>query len=843
MRIPAYQEATRVAAVLDDASWEALKTKILEQRLAAEGEEKRALSRYKSNSQDLQNMSDHSAYEQKLDKVISGVHSRLLQYAKDASLSWTQEINKDTAPEFAANILRYCRKEFFENTLHEVKSEPEDVEITLEDTICKAREKKLTVQDMRLVHDTVILPLIAPHRVNVFLCNGCSHNPRWWPFESLVQHFCSKHIYHPRRENNKVNWQMDWPDIGPFRSDPENYRHITAIAGEQESAQLGAKNSCNALPSGPLSFFLAGEQKKTAARAEYYGRNDEQQLDPLQEIAQDSRDAWFFLAGIRDMAVSVRMYFLVTRTALKYRSKFNHRLPLDLFLKVVEEHPLMKPIKGANGLHCLECQRGGPSKGPIDKARAEKLYSISVLLHHFSSNHSQRNQSGLFPDWSRDMVRLPGARTMAAVGESEGMTEEIFAALNNVLPPAFAKMLAGEEVNKPGEDAFRVQQSSRVNDWHLRSGSRQVQLPMAVSIGPRRRPSVEYNRHDGQGFNYQPRANEHHDRAPRESFFEHRYAGSVNGGVRDSHSQWEHVDTRRRTGLQPSPVRADRVSKERLDRPMYHPHAEPRRDYTYSPEHMRSRELYQSPRTIYREPVPKPNNPTRPALGRYMSNMPTAVRPAEDGYYHSDTRGLPGIRPHDPYARAPSAEERLSRYDAPPRRPSERLQPVRLRSRSPEPYYREKYVPLPTPATSAFRGFYDRGNVGHPATMYRRASYDAEYDLGPAPTPAMALYAPKRAVASDGFYRARSPVLLPRRDSSSEGGARAYDRPPPPRPLPPALLPPRPVHEYYGHQYRGRGGHDAVTPPVQRSYLPPVPMDQRFERGRGEYSGPARYGP
>jgi hypothetical protein len=77
----------------------------------------------------------------------------------------------------------------------------------------------LVLENMKWVFDTKIKPLTDSKEL--FLCNGCEYNPRFYSFESVLQHYAAKHTNTLSNGAIVVNWRAEWPEHPPFKPEPD----------------------------------------------------------------------------------------------------------------------------------------------------------------------------------------------------------------------------------------------------------------------------------------------------------------------------------------------------------------------------------------------------------------------------------------------------------------------------------------------------------------------------------------------------------------------------------------------------------------------------------------------
>ncbi|KAI5804945.1 hypothetical protein EDC01DRAFT_641443 [Geopyxis carbonaria] len=383
-----------------------------------------------------------------VDQVQILTRTKLATHADEIARQWNGRLSKDTVPMFAVDALRYCRQEFFadESTKH----------------------NRLTLEDMKFVFDTKIKPLVSPHQptMKIFLCNGCPKFPRWWCFEPLLQHFWAKHVFHPKGKLAKVGWGTNWPDIGPFRSDLQGValdepnsgwsfaQGITSIPLASEGPSLHAQRRAMLKlghNNGGPSLPIAPSHGKTPSQIE-----EDLRLHKLDVVASDAQDAWLQLSGISELTLPVHIHFVITRTARKFQTRFSESLSLPLFQEALKGQSSMQTIRGTDAsLGCLECQKQFSRGLENNTSKSERLFSLSALLQHFDTMHMKRAKLSIAVDWTREMVKLPHPRKIAALVDSVGIDTSKRQALEDIFPWAFATHLV-----KPRRDPIKNARSA-----------------------------------------------------------------------------------------------------------------------------------------------------------------------------------------------------------------------------------------------------------------------------------------------------------------------------------------------------------------------------------------------
>ncbi|KAI5846155.1 hypothetical protein BZA05DRAFT_407092 [Tricharina praecox] len=701
IHLPSFQASVMDDNPLDEASWMMLETSLSEERqmkrerqwdtaVEINGKTESHTSGRSSNSQ--KGLAEHS------DSVQLSNREKLLTYAGDAIQSWEGTLTMESAPAFAAHVLSRCGKQFYADE--------------------STRRKRVTLEDMKYVYDSRVKPKIHQFRTEIFLCDGCSTNLRWWNFESLVQHFSAKHTYSRRGKHPKVDWRADWPEIGPFRADPDKSLLESPLGEQPEGVPPHA-------PSGPMREMHRSSYAQkwsqgleqhipTAPRNGHVQKyNEEARQTRLDALAADAKAAWALLASLRNIPPSIHIHFVIIRTARKYQSRFSEAIPLGLFLDALIEHPAMSSIKyGVKGLRCIECQRH-PGKTSEGASKADRVFPIVSLLQHFETVHIARNKSVVLPDWTRDMVRLPHPRIISDLADALGkdtrhLIEDIFpwafgsanrdragsmsgrSGPASAAPPGVHRRADSEAVaprypngqyatpryGGPPVSRDRLQQIEFAGDVRQQHNRRAEGFPLSAPVDYVDRPKRTFNDgHGGHQTNGMARTEYVRDRDPHHSGSTSRYEGQ--------RRQLVEQDTGTKTGIRPPrPTAVDyivqqpapRVGNTRYD---YERYASPR-EYAPSEKRQRSRSpdrrypvsMYTDPRYAYPPPVPLPPPPhayeylrqDRAAAAYYAPPPPPLPRmppPPSAGYYYAAGSAAP--RDHG-FGAPPPPYDEYSRY-------------------------------------------------------------------------------------------------------------------------------------------------------------------------------------
>ncbi|KAI9797149.1 MAG: hypothetical protein M1825_006253 [Sarcosagium campestre] len=226
-----FQAALKISTPMTDSAWEVLRPRLLSQREAAERKEDERLEQTRQLQVKFEDrkQQEASVKEQKelLDKeweeVQTPVRDRLGLYADEIIKSnWANgdSVSSETSPKFAAEVLIYVRKRYYDEMKREFGDLASRGQEAKQESPDLRPARRLILENMKWVFDSKIKPLTEPYRKELFLCNGCEHNSRFYGFEGVVQHFAAKHTSSLSLGSIVVHWKVEWPEATPFNPDP-----------------------------------------------------------------------------------------------------------------------------------------------------------------------------------------------------------------------------------------------------------------------------------------------------------------------------------------------------------------------------------------------------------------------------------------------------------------------------------------------------------------------------------------------------------------------------------------------------------------------------------------------
>ncbi|KAI6358315.1 hypothetical protein MCOR25_007356 [Pyricularia grisea] len=267
VHIPSFQAATQIITPLDDSSWELLKPRLLAQRADAEQREREAALQATLQQELAERRraadanKDDEVSDSDWDELQGPLRARISRYADDfIEKNWDDgdKVSKDMCGEFAASVLLHVRKQFYADVAKDAAAARALGKEPIVDPPKGPFTQKLTLENMKWIFDVKIRPHTESLRKELFLCNGCDANFKYYGFEGVVQHYAAKHTGALSLGSIVVYWRAEWPEIPPFRPNPraarQSYNQAQAqIAQQQKTGQIrhGYPPYQNGLPSIP----------------------------------------------------------------------------------------------------------------------------------------------------------------------------------------------------------------------------------------------------------------------------------------------------------------------------------------------------------------------------------------------------------------------------------------------------------------------------------------------------------------------------------------------------------------------------------------------------------------
>lgn len=252
--IPSFQAAIQIITPLDDKAWDLLKPRLIAQRDDAEQREKEivAQSRIKEQLDEKRTLEVTKDVREVMDadwdEIQAPVRARIAGYADEIIRnSWDDgdKVSKDNSPKFAVEVLGYIRKRFYAEVAKDAAAARAAGEEPIIDPPQGPFTQKLTLENMKWIFDTKIKPHTETFRKELFLCNGCEGNFRYYGFEGVIQHYAAKHTSALSSGNIVVHWRAEWPEIPPFTWEA---RHAKSTYYNQGAAPLYSQGATGPPP-------------------------------------------------------------------------------------------------------------------------------------------------------------------------------------------------------------------------------------------------------------------------------------------------------------------------------------------------------------------------------------------------------------------------------------------------------------------------------------------------------------------------------------------------------------------------------------------------------------------
>ncbi|KAH8689214.1 hypothetical protein BGW36DRAFT_78931 [Talaromyces proteolyticus] len=252
--------AIQIPHTLSERDWDVLKPRLISQR---EGAEKKESDRLRQSQllkvkteerqqEEAQLKEAKASLDHEWDEVQRPIRDELSLFAEDfINENWQggSLLTKDKCAQFAADVLMHVRNKFCSRVQQEdAVAQASGVPVQA-DSSSLLPARKLILENMKWVFDNKIKPLTEKHQKELFLCNGCDNNLRFYGFEGVIQHYAAKHTTALSRGNVVVYWRAEWPEKPPFHPNPNAARALIQASSQGGFAQThgytGQQNTTN----------------------------------------------------------------------------------------------------------------------------------------------------------------------------------------------------------------------------------------------------------------------------------------------------------------------------------------------------------------------------------------------------------------------------------------------------------------------------------------------------------------------------------------------------------------------------------------------------------------------
>lgn len=226
-----FQAAIQISTPLTDFAWDLLESRLLTQRAGAERKDLERVQQNELLQSELKQRRHHDGHskdskesvDRHWDSVQAPVRDRLgllADAAIDQRWSGGGAVTKDTCPQFAADMLLCVRQQFYDEVTRSNEVATTSGQPIKSDTPNGPPTQTLTLENMKWLFDTKIKPITENFQRELFLCNGCDDNYKYYGFEGVIQHYAAKHTTSLSMGSIVVYWRAEWPDEPPFNPEP-----------------------------------------------------------------------------------------------------------------------------------------------------------------------------------------------------------------------------------------------------------------------------------------------------------------------------------------------------------------------------------------------------------------------------------------------------------------------------------------------------------------------------------------------------------------------------------------------------------------------------------------------
>ena len=257
-----FQAAMQISQPMTDQAWEILRPRLLSQLPYAERREKEQVQQTEILAEEYRQRRQQEAqlketkenFDREWENHQAPVRHRIGTLATETIESrWAggKAVTKESCPRFAADVLLNVRQRFYAALAQEDEAALAAGESVKTDPPNGPPTRKLILENMKWLFDTKIKPLTDHFQRELFLCNGCDGNFKFYGFEGVIQHYAAKHTTTLSMGNIVVHWRSEWPEHPPFNPNPSvaktNYYKIPTPA---PSVQNPAARD----PRGPITY-------------------------------------------------------------------------------------------------------------------------------------------------------------------------------------------------------------------------------------------------------------------------------------------------------------------------------------------------------------------------------------------------------------------------------------------------------------------------------------------------------------------------------------------------------------------------------------------------------------
>ena len=266
-----FQAAMQISQPMTDQAWEILRPRLLSQLPYAERREKEQVQQTEILAEEYRQRRQQEAqlketkenFDREWENSQAPVRHRIGALASETIESrWAggKAVTKESCPKFAADVLLDVRQRFYAALAQEDEAALAAGDSVKTDPPNGPPTRKLILENMKWLFDTKIKPLTDHFQRELFLCNGCDGNFKFYGFEGVIQHYAAKHTTTLSMGNIVVHWRSEWPEHPPFNPNPS-----VAKAHYYKIPTPGLPVQAVRDPRGPISYGNLVQSAETSA--------------------------------------------------------------------------------------------------------------------------------------------------------------------------------------------------------------------------------------------------------------------------------------------------------------------------------------------------------------------------------------------------------------------------------------------------------------------------------------------------------------------------------------------------------------------------------------------------
>ena len=226
-----FQAAIQISTHLTDAAWDVLRPRLLNQRAKAERREQEQVQQNEllqseikqRHYQEPQSNQSKETVDRHWDSFQAPLRDKLgvlADVAINERWSGGAALTKENSPQFAADVLLHARQLFHDEVARAQRAPSISGQPVNNEQPNGPPTQTLTLENMKWLFDTKIKPFTENLQRELFLCNGCDDNFKFYGFEGVIQHYAAKHTSSLSMGSVVVYWRAEWPEEPPFNPHP-----------------------------------------------------------------------------------------------------------------------------------------------------------------------------------------------------------------------------------------------------------------------------------------------------------------------------------------------------------------------------------------------------------------------------------------------------------------------------------------------------------------------------------------------------------------------------------------------------------------------------------------------